>query len=55
MIMMKNYVKNNILTQYSDYKMCDSVPIPADLVGDLIGKEDLEWFDEEKYEPESDL
>ena len=34
--------------------MCDSVPIPADLVGKLIGKEDVEWYDE-KYEPESDL
>lgn len=39
-------------------KMCDSVPIPADVVGDLIGKEDLEWYDvqnDEKYEPESEL
>ena len=35
--------------------MCDSVPIPADLVGKLIGKEDLEWYDDEKYEPVSDL
>ena len=34
--------------------MCDSVPIPADLVGDLIGKEDLEWYDE-RYDPESEL
>ncbi|WP_246282001.1 DNA polymerase [Nitrosopumilus ureiphilus] len=35
--------------------MCDSLPIPADLVGELIGKEDLEWYDDEKYEPESEL
>ena len=39
-------------------KICDSVPIPADLVGGLIGKEDLEWYEiqnEVKYEPESEL
>jgi len=35
-------------------KMCESMPIPADLVGDLIGKEDFEWYDE-KYDPESEL
>lgn len=43
------------LESLQDEKMCDSVPIPADLVGDLIGKEDEEWYDDEKYEPESDL
>jgi len=31
------------------------VPIPADMVADLIAKEDVEWYDDEKYEPESDL
>jgi len=46
---------NSDLESLQDKKMCDSVPIPADLVGDLIGKEDLEWYDDEKYEPESDL
>lgn len=43
------------LESLQDGKMCDSVPIPADLVGDLIGKEEDEWYDDEKYEPESDL
>ncbi len=43
------------LESLQDNKMCDSVPIPADLVGDLISKEDLEWYDDEKYEPKSDL
>jgi len=35
--------------------MCDSMPIPIDLVGEIISKEDVEWYDDEKYEPESDL
>jgi len=43
------------LESLNDGKMCDSVPIPADLVGGLIGKEDLEWYDDEKYEPDSEL
>ena len=43
------------LESLQDGKMCDSVPIPADLVGDLIGKEDEDWYDDEKYEPESEL
>ena len=43
------------LESLQDKKMCDSVPIPADLVGELIGKVDLEWYNDEKYEPESDL
>jgi len=34
--------------------MCD-VLISADLVGSLIGKENLEWYDDEKYEPESEI
>ena len=39
------------LESLNDGKMCDSV-IPADLVGDLISRKDLEWYDdinEEKY------
>jgi len=43
------------LESLNNGKICDSVPIPADLVGELIGKEDLEWYDDEKYEPESEL
>ncbi|MEM3064674.1 MAG: hypothetical protein QW177_04805 [Candidatus Nitrosotenuis sp.] len=43
------------LKSLNDNKCCDSVPIPADVVADLIAKEDLEWHDDEKYEPESEL
>jgi hypothetical protein len=43
------------LESLHDGKMCDSMPIPIDLVGELISKEDVEWYDDEKYEPESDL
>lgn len=44
------------LESLNDGKMCDSVPIPADIVGELIGKEDLECFhDDEKYDPTSEL
>ena len=43
------------LKSLNDGSFCDSVPIPADMVADLIAKEDVEWYDDEKYEPESDL
>lgn len=43
------------LESLNDGKMCDSMPIPIDLVGELISKEDLEWYEDEKYDPESDL
>ena len=43
------------LKSLNNGKMCDSVPIPADLVGELIGKEDLEWYDTDQYDPESEL
>jgi len=36
----------------------DSVPIPVDIMADLISKEDVEWYEdniEEKYLPESEL
>ena len=42
----------------NDDSFCDSVPIPADIVADLISKDDLEWYDyenEDEYEPESCL
>jgi hypothetical protein len=42
------------LESLKDGKMCDSEPILADEVGNLISKEFVEWYDE-KYEPESDL
>lgn len=43
------------LESLNDGTFCDSVPIPADMVSDLISKDDLEWYDDEKYEPESKL
>lgn len=44
------------LESLHDGKMCDSLPIPADLAGDLIGKDVLVWHDDtEQYDPESDL
>ena len=46
------------ITSLNEKKCCDSVPIPADIVADLISKEDVDWYEdniEEKYEPESDL
>jgi len=43
------------LESLQDKKICDSVPIPADLVGELIGTEDVAWYDDEKYAPKSDL
>jgi len=29
--------------------------MPIDLVGKLVSKEDVEFYDDEKYEPESEL
>ena len=44
------------LKSLNDDSFCDSVPIPADIVADLISKEDVDWYyDDEKYEPESEL
>ena len=34
---------------------CDSVAMPIDLVGKLISNEEIEFYDDEKYEPESEL
>jgi hypothetical protein len=34
---------------------CDSAAIPADIVSDLISNQEIDWFNEESYEPESDL
>jgi len=29
--------------------------MPIDLVGKLVSKEEIEFYDDEKYEPESEL
>jgi len=46
------------LRSLKDTSFCDSVPISADIMADLISKKDVEWYEddnEEKYEPESDI
>ena len=43
------------LKSLSDKSFCDSVAMPIDLVGKLVSKEEIEFYDDEKYEPESDL
>ncbi|MGI0011320.1 MAG: hypothetical protein ACREAE_07965 [Nitrosopumilaceae archaeon] len=43
------------LKSLNDKSFCDSVAMPIDLVGKLISKEEVEFYDDEKYEPESDL
>ena len=49
-------IKYHLLEQqFSKTKIRNFVSIPANLVGDLISKVDLEWYDDEKHEPESDL
>ena len=42
------------LKSLNDKIKCDSTAIPADIVADLISKEEIDWFDKEKYEPESE-
>jgi len=45
------------LKSLHDKSVCDSAPINASLVADIIGKKDaIEWYeDDERYEPESEL
>ncbi|MGY5149068.1 MAG: DNA polymerase [Candidatus Nitrosopumilus sp. bin_68KS] len=43
------------LTSIDDTSYCDSMPIPIDLVGDIVSKKEFDWRYEEKYEPESEL
>ncbi|NDF35990.1 MAG: hypothetical protein EB154_09145 [Nitrosopumilaceae archaeon] len=43
------------LASLNDGKYCDSLPIPIDLVGDIISKQEIEWYEGEEYHPESDL
>jgi len=42
------------LKSLNNRTFCDSVAMPIDLVGKLVSKEEVEFYDE-KYEPESDL
>jgi len=43
------------LKSLNDKTKCDSVAIPADIVANLISKEEMDWHDEENYKPESKL
>ncbi len=43
------------LKSLHDGTFCDSYPIPIDLVGNIISKEEIDWFEDEKYEPESEI
>lgn len=43
------------LKSLNDGSWCDSIPMPIDLVGEMISKKDDEGIEDEKYEPESDL
>ena len=43
------------LKSLKDGSFCDSVAMHIDLVGKLVSKEDVEFYDDEKYEPESEL
>ena len=43
------------LKSLNDGSFCDSVAMPIDLVGKLVSKEAVEFYDDERYEPESDL
>jgi hypothetical protein len=43
------------LKSLNDGTFCDSVAMPIDLVGKLVSKEEIDWYDDEKYEPESEL
>lgn len=43
------------LKSLNDKTKCDSAAIPADIVTELISNEEIDWFDDESYEPESDI
>ena len=43
------------LKSLNDGTFCDSMAMPIDLVGKLVSKEEVEFYDDERYEPESDL
>ncbi|MDE1816709.1 MAG: hypothetical protein KGI11_09150 [Thaumarchaeota archaeon] len=43
------------LKSLNNGSFCDSVSMPIDLIGKLVSKEEVEFYDDEKYEPESEL
>jgi hypothetical protein len=44
------------LKSLKEKTFCDSVPVPIDLVDDVISKKEIEWVtDDDVYDPESDL
>ena len=38
-----------------DKTECDSTVIPADIISNLISNEEIDWFDDKRYEPESEI
>jgi hypothetical protein len=43
------------LKSLKEETFCDSLTIPIDVVGDIISEKEIEWSDEDTYEPESEL
>jgi hypothetical protein len=43
------------LTVLDDKSWCDSHALNMDMIGDIVAKQDLDWYEDDKYEPESDL
>jgi len=43
------------LKSLNDKTTCDSDAIPADIIVDFISNDEIDWFDDEKYDSESDL
>lgn len=43
------------LKSLNDGSFCDSLSMPIDLVGKLVSKEEVEFYEYEKYDPESEI
>jgi hypothetical protein len=43
------------LKSLNDKTKCDSAVIPADIVADLMSNKEINWYEDDSYEPESDL
>ena len=43
------------LESLNEKTKCNSYAIPADIVSNLISNDEIDWFDDESYQPESDL
>lgn len=43
------------LKSLNDGTFCDSIAMPIDIVGKLVSKDEVAFYDDEKYDPESEL